>query len=266
MHDATRKTISMVRETIQAVSDTYQELMTICQQKKNLFIVCVRFHMNVKQVGPIYMNLWVCVLCACTHTIHVPHTQYNLMHAYMHTCTHTFSHRAHTHHTHAHTHMPHICTPYKHAHRPHTCAHTCTHTHTHTLHMHTHHTRTNTHTHTHTHTHVHTHTPHSLSSGIRRYWSSLLHSHWRNRHNRLGDHIADSNPLSFFPSLPPPFYPPFHHCLPGGSLPPLPHRLIPGLYDSFTSDCSEGAHQCSAGRTVQENHAEDRDEVSLEVE
>ena len=50
MHASTRKTISMVREQIHAVSDTYQSLMTTCQQKRNLFIVCVKFHMSIRQV------------------------------------------------------------------------------------------------------------------------------------------------------------------------------------------------------------------------
>ena len=40
----------MVREQIHAVSDTYQLLMTTCQQKRNLFIVCVKFHMSIRQV------------------------------------------------------------------------------------------------------------------------------------------------------------------------------------------------------------------------
>ena len=125
MHDATRKTISMVREKIQAVSNTYQELMTTCQHKRNLFIVCVRFHMNMRQVGPIYMNLWVCVLWVCMHTrIHVPHTQYNLTH--MHT-THTPAYTPRTHHTHAHTHTTHM-----HTHTIHPHTYTLTHTHTHT--------------------------------------------------------------------------------------------------------------------------------------
>ena len=51
MHASTRKTISMVREQIHAVSDTYQQLMTTCQHKRNLFIVCVKFHMSVRQVS-----------------------------------------------------------------------------------------------------------------------------------------------------------------------------------------------------------------------
>ena len=50
MHASTRKTISMVREQIHAVSNTYQSLMTTCQQKRSLFIVCVEFHMSIRQV------------------------------------------------------------------------------------------------------------------------------------------------------------------------------------------------------------------------
>ena len=50
MHASTRKAILMVREKVHALNDTYQTLMTTCQQKRNLFIVCVKFHMNVRQV------------------------------------------------------------------------------------------------------------------------------------------------------------------------------------------------------------------------
>jgi len=138
MHDATRKTISMVREKIKAVSDTYQELMTTCQQKRNLFIVCVRFHMNMRQVGPIYMNLCVCIVG---------------VHAHTNTCT-THSVQSYTHAHNSHTRIHTMHTP-----------HTCTHTH----HTHAHTPYTHTHTHTHTHTTHRTPLTHSLSSGIKRY-------------------------------------------------------------------------------------------------
>ena len=52
MHASTHKAITMVQEKIQSVSDTYQQLMTTCQQKRNLFTVCVKFHMSVRQVRP----------------------------------------------------------------------------------------------------------------------------------------------------------------------------------------------------------------------
>ena len=52
MHASTHKAISMVREKVHALNNTYQLLMTTCQEKRNLFIVCVKFHMSVRQVRP----------------------------------------------------------------------------------------------------------------------------------------------------------------------------------------------------------------------
>ena len=41
----------MVEEKVHALNDTYQLLMTTCQEKRDLFTVCVKFHMNVRQVS-----------------------------------------------------------------------------------------------------------------------------------------------------------------------------------------------------------------------
>ena len=50
MHAATRKAIETVKSELQTMTKTYQELMTTCQQKRDLFIVCVRFHMTIRKV------------------------------------------------------------------------------------------------------------------------------------------------------------------------------------------------------------------------
>lgn len=50
MHSATKEAIETVKEKLADLSKTYQELMTICQQKRDLFIVCVKFHMTNRQV------------------------------------------------------------------------------------------------------------------------------------------------------------------------------------------------------------------------
>ena len=42
----------MVEGKVHTLNDTYQLLMTTCQEKRNLFIVCVKFHMSVRQVRP----------------------------------------------------------------------------------------------------------------------------------------------------------------------------------------------------------------------
>ena len=56
MHSATKKAIEAVKSELQRLTKTYQELMTTCQQKRDLFIVSVRFHMTIRKVH-------VCVFC-----------------------------------------------------------------------------------------------------------------------------------------------------------------------------------------------------------
>ena len=50
MHSATKEAIETVKTKLADLTKTYQELMTICQQKRDLFIVCVKFHMTNRQV------------------------------------------------------------------------------------------------------------------------------------------------------------------------------------------------------------------------
>ncbi len=53
MHAATREAIATVKDCIQNLSQIYQQVMTTCQQKRDLFIVCVKFHMTLRQVRPV---------------------------------------------------------------------------------------------------------------------------------------------------------------------------------------------------------------------
>ncbi|XP_019856098.1 PREDICTED: triple functional domain protein-like [Amphimedon queenslandica] len=43
------KDINDVKQSVQLLTESYQELMKLCQQKRDLFIVAVKFHMSVRQ-------------------------------------------------------------------------------------------------------------------------------------------------------------------------------------------------------------------------
>ena len=72
MHSATKEAIETVKTKLADLTKTYQELMTICQQKRDLFIVCVKFHMTNRQVCGVWsvecvgegvcVGGWRCVL------------------------------------------------------------------------------------------------------------------------------------------------------------------------------------------------------------
>lgn len=51
MQATTKKAVQSVKETMDQLSTTHQQLITMCQQKRDLFIVCVKFHMTTRQVG-----------------------------------------------------------------------------------------------------------------------------------------------------------------------------------------------------------------------
>lgn len=51
MHQTTKTAIENVREVMKTLSSTHQQLITMCQQKRDLFIVCVKFHMTTRQVS-----------------------------------------------------------------------------------------------------------------------------------------------------------------------------------------------------------------------
>ena len=50
MQETTKKAVESVKGTMDQLSSTHQQLITMCQQKRDLFIVCVKFHMTTRQV------------------------------------------------------------------------------------------------------------------------------------------------------------------------------------------------------------------------
>ena len=48
--EATKSAVENVKATLDELNDSYKELTTLCQQKRDLFIVCVKFHMTTRQV------------------------------------------------------------------------------------------------------------------------------------------------------------------------------------------------------------------------
>ncbi len=51
MHEATKQVVDTVKKSLGELNATHQQLITMCQQKRDLFIVCVKFHMTTRQVG-----------------------------------------------------------------------------------------------------------------------------------------------------------------------------------------------------------------------
>jgi hypothetical protein len=50
MHASMQKAIEAVRSQLLELTRTYELLMNTCQQKRDLYIVCVKFHMNLRQL------------------------------------------------------------------------------------------------------------------------------------------------------------------------------------------------------------------------
>lgn len=59
MHSATQKAIDSVKTQVEELKTNYKQLTDLCQQKRDLFIVCVKFHMTTRQVGCGFMILCV---------------------------------------------------------------------------------------------------------------------------------------------------------------------------------------------------------------
>ena len=57
MHSAMQKAIETVRSQLQDLTKTYELLMKTCQQKRDLYIVCVKFHMNLRQVCWVWASI-----------------------------------------------------------------------------------------------------------------------------------------------------------------------------------------------------------------
>ena len=51
MHSATKEAITLVKNQLDDLTKTYERLMTFCQQKRDLCIVCVKFHLTSRQVS-----------------------------------------------------------------------------------------------------------------------------------------------------------------------------------------------------------------------
>ena len=64
IHEGTKKAVESVKVTMDLLNATHQQLITMCQQKRDLFIVCVKFHMTTRQVCDGYVEVgvwrWVC--------------------------------------------------------------------------------------------------------------------------------------------------------------------------------------------------------------
>ena len=75
-HSTTSKAIEAVKEGMHELREMYQRLMSACQQKRELFIASVQFHMNLRQVCPyMYANLEPTAstyvrMTVCTYVVH----------------------------------------------------------------------------------------------------------------------------------------------------------------------------------------------------
>ena len=50
MHSATQQAIDSVKEQVEELKKNYKELTDLCQQKRDTFVLCVKFHMMTRQV------------------------------------------------------------------------------------------------------------------------------------------------------------------------------------------------------------------------
>ena len=51
VHSSTQQAIDRVKTQVEELDKNYKELRGLCQQKRDVFIVCVKFHMTSRQVG-----------------------------------------------------------------------------------------------------------------------------------------------------------------------------------------------------------------------
>ena len=59
-HTATKVAVSVVHTTLNEINVSYKDLTTMCQQKRDLFIVCVKLHMTTRQVRMYFYPHGVC--------------------------------------------------------------------------------------------------------------------------------------------------------------------------------------------------------------
>ena len=51
MHSVTKQAIDSVKAQVEDLKKNYKELTDLCQQKRDLLIMCVKFHMTTRQVS-----------------------------------------------------------------------------------------------------------------------------------------------------------------------------------------------------------------------
>ena len=51
MHSAMQQAIDSVKTQVEELRKSYKELTDLCQQKRDTFVLCVKFHMMTRQVG-----------------------------------------------------------------------------------------------------------------------------------------------------------------------------------------------------------------------
>ena len=57
IHTSTLQAIDSVKAQVEELKKNYKELTDLCQQKRDLFIVCVKFHMTTRQVGSCVLHV-----------------------------------------------------------------------------------------------------------------------------------------------------------------------------------------------------------------
>ena len=50
MHSATQQAIDSMKAQVEELKKSYKELTDLCQQKRDTFVLCMRFHMFTRQV------------------------------------------------------------------------------------------------------------------------------------------------------------------------------------------------------------------------
>ena len=55
MHLAAQQDIDSVKDQVEELKKDYKVLIDLCQQKRDLFIVSVKFHMTTRQVSCVYI-------------------------------------------------------------------------------------------------------------------------------------------------------------------------------------------------------------------
>ena len=77
MTAAMKKAVDEITKKIQMLTEQQHEFMTLCQQKRDFFIVAIKYHMTVKQVKChvcVCVSVCVCVcMCVCVSDVCVCH-------------------------------------------------------------------------------------------------------------------------------------------------------------------------------------------------